>query len=54
MAWKATEKLVAMRDYQLTIDKLEGLVVARLFELGKHNHSSTGLHHFSFSTRMSR
>jgi len=42
-------KLVSMRKYQQCLDTLEGLVVARIFELTKMNRSQTGesstLHH---------
>ncbi len=33
---------VATRDYRLALDKLESLVVARIFELTKMNMSQTG------------
>ena len=35
-------KLVSMRKYQRCLDDLEGLVVARIFELTKMNRSQTG------------
>lgn len=35
-------KLVSMRKYQRCLDTLEGLVVARIFELTKMNRSQTG------------
>jgi hypothetical protein len=35
-------KLLHMRTYQRALDVLEGLVVARVFELGKMNRSQTG------------
>ena len=41
-AWEAAEKKVKMRTYQRCIDTLEGLVVARMFELTKMNMSQTG------------
>jgi hypothetical protein len=41
--WKETEKKVMMHDFQLALDRLEGLVVARHFELTKLNHSGTGM-----------
>jgi hypothetical protein len=41
--WEKAEKLVTMRKYQRAIDNLEGLVVARIFELTKMNMSQTGL-----------
>ncbi|KAJ7113683.1 hypothetical protein C8R43DRAFT_1091391 [Mycena crocata] len=40
--WEATEKLVQNRRYQRALDHLEGLVVARMFELTKVNMSGTG------------
>ncbi|KAF8523540.1 hypothetical protein BU17DRAFT_74962 [Hysterangium stoloniferum] len=39
--WVNTSKLVAMRMYQQALDQLEGLIVARLFELTKLNMSQT-------------
>jgi hypothetical protein len=43
--WLNTSKLVAMRKYQRALDQLEGLIVARMFELTKMNMSQTGKHH---------
>jgi hypothetical protein len=40
--WVAAAKLVESRRYQRAIDELEGLVVARMFELSKVNMSDTG------------
>jgi len=40
--WKAAAKLVLMRQYQRCLDTLEGLVVARMFELTRMNMSQTG------------
>ncbi|KAJ7233282.1 hypothetical protein B0H12DRAFT_1028580, partial [Mycena haematopus] len=40
--WVATAALVEKRRYQCAIDELEGLVVARMFELSKVNMSDTG------------
>jgi hypothetical protein len=40
--WQETEKYLNMRTYQRALDTLEGLVVARLFELMKANQSGTG------------
>ncbi|KAF8580082.1 hypothetical protein K439DRAFT_1620080 [Ramaria rubella] len=40
--WKTTERYLNMRTYQRALDTLEGLVVARLFELTKVNQSGTG------------
>lgn len=41
--WKAAADKVVKRRYQRCIDNLEGLVVARMFELSKMNMSQTGL-----------
>jgi hypothetical protein len=35
-------RMVSMRKYQRCLDDLEGLVVARIFELTKMNRSQTG------------
>jgi hypothetical protein len=40
--WKAAVGKVSMRQYQRCLDTLEGLVVARMFELTKMNMSQTG------------
>ena len=40
--WVRTGKLVTMRKYQQALDRLEGLIVARMFELTKMNMSQTG------------
>ncbi|KAH7908465.1 hypothetical protein BJ138DRAFT_993211, partial [Hygrophoropsis aurantiaca] len=40
--WESAAKLVANRKYQRALDTLEGLVVARIFELTKMNRSGTG------------
>ena len=40
--WKDAASLVASRRYRLTVNKLEELVVKRLFELTKMNMSQTG------------
>ncbi|KAJ6553701.1 hypothetical protein DFH09DRAFT_924701 [Mycena vulgaris] len=40
--WSATAVMVANRRYQRALDKLHGLVIARLFELTKCNMSGTG------------
>lgn len=42
--WQETGRLVANRKYQRALDQLEGLVVARMFELTKMNRSETGKH----------
>ena len=43
--WHSTASLIARREYQRCLDNLEGLVVARLFELTKINQSQTGVLH---------
>jgi hypothetical protein len=40
--WLSAGRLVAMRTYQRALDTLEGLIVARMFELTKMNRSQTG------------
>jgi hypothetical protein len=40
--WMAAAEKVLMRTYQRCIDVLEGLIVARMFELTKMNRSQTG------------
>ncbi|EGO04439.1 hypothetical protein SERLA73DRAFT_148949 [Serpula lacrymans var. lacrymans S7.3] len=40
--WQNAGKLVAIRKYQRALDQLEGLVVARMFELTKMNWLQTG------------
>ncbi|KAJ3558766.1 hypothetical protein NP233_g11436 [Leucocoprinus birnbaumii] len=40
--WKRAKKMVAKREYQRCLDKLEGLVVSRVFELSKMNMSQSG------------
>jgi hypothetical protein len=42
--WQKAADLVARRTYQRCLDNLEGLVVARMFELTKMNQSQTGTH----------
>lgn len=42
VAWEEAGKKVKMRVYQRSIDSLEGLVVARMFELMKMNMLQTG------------
>lgn len=43
--WQEAGRLVAMRKYQMALDVLEGLIVARMFELTKMNQSQTGSCH---------
>ncbi|KAF9028412.1 hypothetical protein BDP27DRAFT_1536130 [Rhodocollybia butyracea] len=40
--WERTKQLVSTAKFQRALDKLEGLIVARLFELTKLNMSRTG------------
>ncbi|KAG2029717.1 hypothetical protein BDR03DRAFT_1018056, partial [Suillus americanus] len=40
--WQKVGRLVANRKYQRALDRLEGLVVARIFELMKMNRAGTG------------
>jgi hypothetical protein len=40
--WEEAGRLVSMQKYQRSLDNLEGLVVARIFELTKMNRSQTG------------
>jgi hypothetical protein len=42
LEWQAAAEKVSMRTYQRCIDVLEGLIVARMFELTKMNRSQTG------------
>lgn len=40
--WQQARKKVTLRRYRRCVDRLEGLVVARMFELSKMNQSNTG------------
>jgi len=40
--WQKAGELISMRWYQRALDYLEGLIVARMFELTKMNMSQTG------------
>ncbi len=40
--WTAAAEKVRLRNYKKAIDNLEGLVVARIFELAKMNMPQTG------------
>ena len=42
LEWKAAAEKVSKRQYQRCLDNLEGLIVARMFELTKMNMSQTG------------
>lgn len=39
--WQAASKSLAEQEYQRAVDRLEGLVVQRLFELSKMNRAGT-------------
>ena len=41
--WKHAEGYATIHEYQRALDKLEGLVVQRLFELSKMELSGTGM-----------
>ena len=47
LEWVAVGEKVSVRTYQRCIDILEGLVVARMFELTKMNRSQMGMALFS-------
>ena len=47
--WQDAARLVMQREYCRVLDCLEGLVVARLFELSKMNRAGTGNILFSFA-----
>ena len=47
LEWVVAGEKVSVRTYQRCIDILEGLVVARMFELTKMNRSQTGMALFS-------
>ena len=47
--WKEAAVMVGKRRYQRCLDALEGLVVARMFELTKMNMSQTGASPAAFS-----
>ena len=58
--WKRAEELLKNRTYRRCLDALEGLIVARMFELTKMNMSQTsmfifpanvGLHHVGYKQR---
>lgn len=40
--WQKAGRLVARRQYQRALDTLEGLIIARIFELGRMNRAGTG------------
>lgn len=40
--WARVKKMVTLQRYQKALDSLEGLIVARIFELTKMNMSQTG------------
>ncbi|KAG2072025.1 hypothetical protein BDR04DRAFT_1191770, partial [Suillus decipiens] len=41
--WQKAGRLMANRKYQCALDHLEGLVIARIFELAKMNRAGTGV-----------
>lgn len=41
--WIAMKKLVSLATYQSSLDKLEALIVSRMFELTRMNMSRTGI-----------
>ncbi|KAI6020369.1 hypothetical protein BKA83DRAFT_4464675 [Pisolithus microcarpus] len=45
--WQCAGRLVTNREYQRALDRLEGLVVARIFELSKMNRAGTALDHYN-------
>lgn len=47
--WERTKQLVNTAKFQRALDKLEGLIVARLFELTKLNMSRTGAYYLQIS-----
>ena len=42
-SWNRAAMMVQKRNYRKALDRLEGLVVARIFELSKMNLSKTGM-----------
>lgn len=50
--WQVAEKYNKMQEFQLAVDKLEALVVQRLFELTNANLSGTGMLQFSIRFMM--
>jgi hypothetical protein len=51
--WKQAGVMVGRRRYQRCLDTLEGLIVARMFELTKMNMSQTGEFFFTVQTLLS-
>jgi hypothetical protein len=47
--WRRAAQYLSVRKYQVALDKLEGLVVQRLFELAKMGLSGTGKNFFLVS-----
>jgi hypothetical protein len=43
LEWVAAHEMIKLRDYRKAVDKLESLVVSRIFELSKMNMSETGM-----------
>jgi hypothetical protein len=48
--WTTTALMVTNRRYQRALDELEGLVVARMFELSKVHMADTGAYFFTLLT----
>jgi hypothetical protein len=46
LEWKEAAELVANARFRTAVDRLEGLIVARMFELTKMNRSQTGMYQF--------
>ncbi|KAG2124204.1 hypothetical protein DEU56DRAFT_923609 [Suillus clintonianus] len=49
--WQRVGRLVANRKYQRALDRLEGLIVARIFELTRMNRAGTGVTKCSVAIR---
>ncbi|EGO28854.1 hypothetical protein SERLADRAFT_406236 [Serpula lacrymans var. lacrymans S7.9] len=52
--WQCAGRLVAMQKYQRALDRLEGLVVACMFELTKMNCSQTALNNYNTTAKALR
>lgn len=48
--WEAAKKLIRERDYRKSLDRLEGLLVARIFEMSRLNVAGTGRSHWNSLT----
>jgi hypothetical protein len=47
--WEAARKKVMERDYRKAVDRLESLIVSRIFELSKMNMSETGIYSCNYT-----